>query len=138
MNAALDFLTGPAAGTWVTGIGGDGGTWLAADAGVALVIEGQKRDVEVGTELPDVASGPVSKGAELEYSDAGGQGEVGAFFEGGTAASLLAPEAGEPEFVTGDGTKEGLHFANGAAAIGAELMEKTVFGFLLGDGAGRG
>ena len=36
VNAALQFVAGPAAGAGIVGIEGQAGTWLAADAGVAL------------------------------------------------------------------------------------------------------
>ncbi len=136
MDAAFDFLAGPATGAGVVGIGRDRGAGLTADAGVALVVERQEWDAEVGAELPDVAGGPIGEGAELEDGDAGGKGKVGAFFKGGAAAGLLAAEAGKPEFVTGDGTKEGLDLADAAAAIGSGLVEEAELGFLLGDGEG--
>ena len=132
--AALDFFAGPAAGARVVGVSGERGTGGAADGGVALVVERQERNVEVRAELPDIACGPVGERAELADRDAAGEGEVGDLFEGGAAAGLLAAKAGEPGFVTGDGTKEGTDLADAAAAIGLREIEGAELGFLLGDG----
>ena len=43
MNPALQFLPLPPAGPGVVGVEGDGGAGLAADAGIALVVEREQR-----------------------------------------------------------------------------------------------
>jgi hypothetical protein len=137
MDAALDLAAGPAPGARVVGIGGDGRAGLAADAGIAEIVERQERDAEVLAQLPHVARGPVGKGVQLADDYAAGQREVGDLFKRGAAAGLLAAQSGEPDLVVCNGGEERFDLAQSAASIGGDLVQQAVFGLLLSDGARR-
>src|SRR5258708_27603535 len=65
VDAALLFPATPASGAGIVGVEGQAGTGLAADAGVTLVVEREKRNVVLPGIVPNVFSGPLRERADL-------------------------------------------------------------------------
>ena len=84
--------------------------------------------------MPDIARRPVRKGAELAHDHIRLHGKVVDYFQLGTAARLLAAQAGKPHLVPGNGFEEWLYFAKAAAAVRLGNVEFAEDGLLLGDG----
>src|SRR5580658_2005819 len=76
VNAALQLLAAPAARARVIGIDGRRGARRAADAGVALIVERQRRDAAALQVGPHIGVGPVGERAHFEQLMAGGQLEI--------------------------------------------------------------
>ena len=106
MNAALELLSLPAAGPQVLGVEWRRRAGLAADARVAAVVEGQERDgvrLRVG---PHVLVRPGGQRADLAEDFPRWQAEVFDRLQVGARRRLLAPEAGEPDVVRLERSKQ--------------------------------
>src|SRR5882757_2652396 len=99
MDAALLLPATPASGAGIVGVERQAGTGLAADAGVAFVVERQEWNVVLDGVVPDVLCGPLGKWADLTDGPGRGQRKVLDWLQCSTTLSLFATEAGKPEFV---------------------------------------
>ena len=123
MDAALEFLAGPAARARVVGVERQAGTWCATDGGVSLFVEREQRDGVLFGVLPDIASGPLGERAELGEDLAGGQGEELIGCRLARDLDCWRPQAGDPGGVGAESAEERLDFAQAAATIGRGLIE---------------
>ena len=96
MDAALLLPATPASGAGIVGVEGQAGTWFAADAGVALVIQRKEWNFVAPGIVPNVLCSPLGKRADLPDCPGGGQREVLDWLQCGATLGLFATEAGEP------------------------------------------
>src|SRR5579863_4023823 len=74
VNPALQLAFAlPAAGTQIVSTDGKRGTWLAADAGVALIVQRQMLNAMAVEIAPDFLNGPTGQRADFLESLAAGQ-----------------------------------------------------------------
>src|SRR5271163_60285 len=76
VNPAFELLAVPAAGARVCGIEGQFGARRAADAGVALFVKRQLRNLVRGEVFPNLAIGPHRQRTDLLYFFAAGELEL--------------------------------------------------------------
>src|ERR1035437_4381429 len=134
VNAAFDFAACPTSGTRIVGIQWKRSTWLAAYGGIAAFIERQQRNRKFLAGIPDIARGPRSEGSKFQHLLAAGESEHRGLFESGAALCLLAPQARNPNTISGDFLEERLNLAQLAALVGSGLIKKAVLRLLFGHG----
>src|ERR1700744_5866939 len=114
MDAAFKLFAAPAAAAGVGSSGWDSGARLAANAGVALVIEREAGDAVLGGVGFDARPIPVGENADLLHQLAGGEFVVLNFLQAGAGGRLLAAKTGEPPRVGLERAHKRLDFADGA------------------------
>src|SRR5580704_10628718 len=130
VNAALELASGPAPGARIVGVEGQAGTRGTADAGVALFIEGQKRNAMRFGVLPYIARRPLCKRTQLREDLTARKCEGFLRLKIRTRLRLFTAQAGDPRVIGGKGAKKRLHFAQPAAAIRGGLIKNAEFRFL--------
>src|ERR1700679_654842 len=118
VDAALLLLAAPASGTGIGGIGREAGARFTADAGVALVIKRDQRDIVTTGIDPNVLCGPFRQRADLTDGLTARQSEVVDLPQRGPALRLLATQAGEPERIDIQRTEEWLDLGNSTTTAG--------------------
>src|SRR5581483_6908070 len=84
MDAALKLCAAPSTAARIRSSSGAGGAWLAADAGIAFIVEREPRNVMLFGVSLNLAPGPVGKNADLLHLLAAGQAMVFDLFEVGS------------------------------------------------------
>src|SRR6185503_618940 len=134
VDSALQLLFAlPAARTPVRGIEGQHRAGLAADAGVALIVERKRRNLVPAQILPDIFIGPSGQRTHLFERLSRAQLERLHLLQIRARGRLFAPQSREPGVVIREPGKERLHFAQAAALAGFGLIEDAEERFLVFD-----
>src|SRR5688500_1023308 len=119
MNPALQLLTLPAARARIGGVERQRRAGLAADAGVAEIVQRQQRDAVLFRVAPHVLRRPRRERRDALDGPAAGEPERLAFLEIRARHRLIASKRRKPDVVSLEGGKERTHLVPRAARLGA-------------------
>src|SRR5579859_2147313 len=136
VNAALEFLSAPTAGTQIVGIVGNCGARLATDARIAAVVLRQIANLVCGGVFPDLSPGPIGERADFGERFAGREAVKFGLFEIFARGGLFATKAGEPGFVGAEGAEKRIDFAKLAALCRIVAIQNAKRRLLRGDALG--